>query len=57
MTAGSFPFGNDISGQFLMTEDNQSYELNLLDAGVFPQYVNIRRAAVIMGIFCLISCP
>ncbi|KIM73717.1 hypothetical protein PILCRDRAFT_828851 [Piloderma croceum F 1598] len=36
--AGSFPFGNDLSG-------------------IFPQYINIRRAAVIMSIFCLISCP
>jgi NCS1 family nucleobase:cation symporter-1 len=38
IAAGSFPFGNDISG-------------------IFPQYVNIRRAAVLMSIFCLISCP
>jgi NCS1 nucleoside transporter family len=38
IAAGSFPFGNDISG-------------------IFPQYINIRRAAVLMSIFCLISCP
>jgi len=38
IAAGSFPFGNDISG-------------------IFPRYVNIRRAAVMMSIFCLISCP
>jgi len=38
IAAGSFPFGNDISG-------------------IFPQYINIRRAAVLMSIFCLASCP
>jgi NCS1 nucleoside transporter family len=38
IAAGSFPFGNDLSG-------------------VFPRYINIRRAAVLMSIFCLISCP
>jgi len=38
IAAGSFPFGNDISG-------------------IFPQYINIRRAAVLMSVFCLISCP
>ncbi|KAM0753513.1 hypothetical protein T439DRAFT_345959 [Meredithblackwellia eburnea MCA 4105] len=38
IAAGSFPFGNDISG-------------------IFPQYVNIRRAAVLMSIFCLVSNP
>jgi len=38
IAAGSFPFGNDVSG-------------------VFPQYLNIRRAAILMAIFCLISCP
>lgn len=38
IAAGSFPFGNDISG-------------------IFPRYINIRRAAVLMSIFCLISCP
>jgi NCS1 family nucleobase:cation symporter-1 len=38
IAAGSFPFGNDISG-------------------IFPRYINIRRAAVLMSIFCLASCP
>jgi len=38
IAAGSFPFGNDMSG-------------------IFPRYINIRRAAVLMSIFCLISCP
>lgn len=38
IAAGSYPFGNDISG-------------------IFPRYVNIRRAAVIISVFCLVSCP
>jgi NCS1 family nucleobase:cation symporter-1 len=38
IAAGTFPFGNDLSG-------------------IFPQYINIRRAAVLMSIFCLASCP
>ncbi|KIM37909.1 hypothetical protein M413DRAFT_30565 [Hebeloma cylindrosporum] len=44
--------GNQIAGEY-----PGSFPFGNDLSGIFPRYINIRRAAVLMGIFCLISCP